>query len=68
MGYAESVDGYKWERKDDLVGIHKSENPADFDYQMINYAHCYEHNGKKYLLYNGNGFGAAGFAYAVLEK
>jgi hypothetical protein len=35
---------------------------------MINYAHCYEHNGKKYLLYNGNGFGAAGFAYAVLEK
>jgi hypothetical protein len=29
MGYAESVDGYKWERKDDLVGIHKSENPAD---------------------------------------
>lgn len=68
LGYAESIDGFKWERKDDLVGIHKSENPEDFDYQMINYAHCYEHNGNKYLLYNGNGFGAAGFAYAVLEK
>lgn len=67
LGYAESQDGTHWERKDELVGIAKSENPEDFDYQMINYAHRYEHNGKKYLLYNGNGFGAAGFAYAVWE-
>jgi hypothetical protein len=67
LGYAESLDGEHWQRKDDLVGIHKSENPEDFDYLMINYAHCYEHNNKKYLLYNGNGFGAAGFSYAVWE-
>ncbi|MEZ4905557.1 MAG: hypothetical protein R2822_29235 [Spirosomataceae bacterium] len=67
LGYAESVDGEHWQRKDDQVGIHKSENPADFDYQMINYANYYEHNGKKYLLYNGNGFGAAGFGYAIWE-
>jgi len=68
LGYAESIDGFKWDRKDNLVGIHKSENPDDFDYQMIDYAYCYEHNNKKYLLYNGNGFGAAGFGYAVREK
>lgn len=68
LGYAESKDGFKWERKDDLVGIHKSENPNDFDYEMIDYAYCYEHNNKKYLLYNGNGFGRAGFGYAILEK
>jgi hypothetical protein len=67
LGYAESVDGEHWERKDSLVGIHKSDNPDDFDYQMINYANYYTHNGKKYLLYNGNGFGAAGFGYAVWE-
>jgi hypothetical protein len=64
LGYAESLDGVKWERKDDLVGIAKSENPEDFDYQMINYAHRFEHAGQKYLLYNGNGFGTSGFAYA----
>lgn len=68
LGYAESKDGFKWERKDDLVGIHKSDNPNDFDYEMIDYAYCYEHNNKKYLLYNGNGFGRAGFGYAILEK
>jgi hypothetical protein len=67
LGYAESLDGENWQRKDDLVGIHKSENPEDFDYQMINYAHYYEHHTKKHLLYNGNGFGAAGFGYAVWE-
>ncbi len=68
LGYAESKDGFKWERKDGLVGIHKSDNPNDFDYEMIDYAYCYEHNDKKYLLYNGNGFGRAGFGFAVKEK
>ncbi len=67
LGYAESVDGTNWERKDQLVGIAKSENPDDFDYNMIEYAHVYEHNGRKYMLYNGNGFGAAGFSYAIWE-
>ena len=67
IGYAESLDGKSWVRKDDLTGIAKSENPDDFDYEMINYCHTYQHNGKKYLLYNGNGFGAAGFGYAVWE-
>ncbi|GAB3177303.1 glycoside hydrolase family protein [Telluribacter humicola] len=67
LGYAESADGINWERKDNLVGIGKSDNPEDFDYQMINYAHCFKHNGKKHLLYNGNGFGTSGFAYAVWE-
>ncbi|MET7255398.1 hypothetical protein [Dyadobacter fermentans] len=67
LGYAESADGTNWERKDHLVGIAKSDNPEDFDYEMIDYANFYQHNGKRYLLYNGNGFGAAGFGYAVWE-
>ncbi len=67
LGYAESVDGENWSRKDDLVGIHKSEDPNDFDYQMMNYAHYFEYNNNKYLFYNGNGFGKTGFGYAVWE-
>lgn len=67
LGYAESFDGTNWQRKDHLVGISKSENKQDFDYEMIDYAYRYEHNNKKYLLYNGNGFGAAGFAYATWQ-
>ncbi len=67
IGYAESTDGKTWQRKDELAGIEKSENEQDFDYQMINYCHTYEHNNKRYLLYNGNGFGQAGFGYAVWE-
>lgn len=65
LGYAESTDAVHWQRKDDLVGIVKSENPQDFDYQMIAYAHRFEHNGKNYLLYNGNDFGAFGFGCAI---
>lgn len=65
IGYAESLDGVKWERKDHLVGIAKSEDPNQWDYEMINYCHTYLHNNKRYLLYNGNGFGASGFGYAV---
>jgi hypothetical protein len=67
IGYAESENGKSWIRKDDLAGISKSENPEDFDYEMINYCHTYSHNNNKYLLYNGNGFGAAGFGYAIWE-
>ncbi|GAA4434334.1 hypothetical protein GCM10023091_09100 [Ravibacter arvi] len=68
LGYAESPDGTNWTRKDDLVGIARSENPGDFDFQMMNYAHYFSRGDKKYLFYNGNGFGASGFGYAVWEE
>jgi len=39
LGYAESVDGTNWERKDNLVEVLPNpDNPEDFDYQMIDYA------------------------------
>jgi hypothetical protein len=28
----------------------------------------YEHKGRKYLFYNGNGFGKSGFGYTVLDE
>ncbi len=35
---------------------------------MIAYPNIYEYEGRKYLIYNGNGFGKTGFGYAVLEN
>ena len=66
IGYAESIDGIKWERKDHLVGIEKSEE--GWDSEMIEYCHILDLNGKKHMIYNGNGFGKTGFGYAVLEE
>ena len=66
LGYAESVDGIAWTRKDDEVGIERS---ADgWDSVMMCYPYVYQHQDKKYLLYNGNGFGESGVGYAVQEE
>ena len=66
LGYAESADGVKWERKDAEVGIERSEE--GWDSLMMEYPYVYEHKGRKYMLYNGNGFGETGFGYAVLDE
>jgi hypothetical protein len=63
LGYAESTDGISWQRKDHEVGIERSE--SGWDSEMIEYCHVHEHQGVRYLFYNGNGFGATGFGYAV---
>ncbi len=65
LGYAESPDGVAWTRKDEEVGIERSE--TGWDSTMMEYPYVYEHAGRKHLLYNGNGFGESGFGYAVLE-
>lgn len=65
-GYAESKDGIDWERKDSEVGIDVSE--SGWDSEMICYPCVFEHKGKKYMLYNGNGYGKTGIGLAVLTK
>ncbi|MFY9822084.1 MAG: hypothetical protein WAM82_11930 [Thermoanaerobaculia bacterium] len=65
MGYAESPDGLAWERKDDLVGIHKSE--TGWDSEMICYPCVADVAGCRLMFYNGNRRGATGFGYAELE-
>lgn len=64
--YATSSDGIKWERHDDNVGIHVSE--SGWDSQMICYPFVFDHAGRRYMLYNGNDYGKAGFGLAVLDK
>jgi hypothetical protein len=34
---------------------------------MIGYPFVFEHQGKKYMLFNGNDYGRDGFGYAVME-
>jgi hypothetical protein len=66
IGYAESNDGKLWVRKDGKVDLDVSSNGWDSD--MICYPYVFDHNGKRYMLYNGNDYGKTGFGLAVLEK
>lgn len=66
IGYAESRDGLQWERMDEVAGIDVSE--SGWDSKMTCYPHVFEHNGDKYMLYNGNGYGKSGMGLAVLAK
>jgi hypothetical protein len=66
IGYAESHDGVSWVRLDQLAGIDVSE--TGWDAEMIEYPHVFDHDGQRYMLYNGNGYGKTGFGIAVLES
>jgi len=66
IGYAESKDGLTWKRKDEDAGIDVSE--SGWDSEMIEYTYVFDHAGKKYMLYNGNGYGKDGFGYAELKN
>jgi len=65
LGYAESPDGISWQRKDNEVGIDRSDD--GWDSEMIEYCYTYQHS-RRYMFYNGNGFGKSGFGYAVLDE
>jgi len=64
--YAESKNGINWIRKDDEVGIDVSKE--GWDCEMICYPFVFDHKGKRFMLYNGNGYGKTGFGLAVLEQ
>ena len=65
LGYAESDDGYSWNRMDSNLNLDVS--IGNFDSDAIMYSAPIEVDGKLYLFYNGNEFGREGFAVAVLE-
>ncbi len=66
IGYAESRDGLSWVRMDHKAGIDVSDH--GWDSEMICYPYVFQHAGKKYMLYNGNGYGKTGFGLAVLGE
>ena len=66
IGYAFSTTGSKWELKLDETGIDVS--AEGWDSEMIEYPFVLDHQGQRYMLYNGNGNGKTGFGLAVLER
>jgi hypothetical protein len=67
LGYAESIDGLQWVRKDNEINLDVSEDDS-FDNEMICYSSVIEVNGKLIMFYNGNRFGKTGFGYAELIR
>jgi hypothetical protein len=65
IGYAESTNGRDFVRMDERVGIDVS--PNGWDSEMIEYAYVFDHNGDRFMIYNGNDFGKTGLGYARLE-
>ena len=65
IGYAESPDGKSWTRKDREGGLGPSS--AEWENEMVCYPSVFDHGGKRYMLYNGNGYGKGGVGLAVLD-
>ena len=65
MGYAESLDGLKWNRHDEIVQILNLS--AGFDDEMQAYGTVVDHENQKYMFYNGNQYGRTGVGLARLE-
>lgn len=65
IGYASSENGDSWELKLDQAGIDVSADGWDSD--MIEYPFVFNHKGRRYMLYSGNGYGKTGFGLAVWE-
>lgn len=66
IGYAESGDGLRWNRMDDMAGIGLSEN--GWDSENLSYPCLFRFGEETYMFYNGNGCGKSGFGYARLIK
>jgi hypothetical protein len=64
IGYAESEDGIHWRRLDDACGL--SPSGTGFDSESVEYGTVFDHSGRRYMVYNGNGYGRTGFGLAVL--
>jgi predicted GH43/DUF377 family glycosyl hydrolase len=65
MGYAESADGLAWRRRDELVDLPRSN--SGWDSEATAYPAVFDHGGRRFMLYCGNGYSKAGFGLAVLS-
>ncbi len=66
IGYAYSKDLINWNRCDEKIGFDVSQDPSDWDYEMVAYPNLIEINGEIYMLYLGNEVGKNGFGAAKL--
>jgi len=66
LGFARSLDGLHWERRDQdvcFVGTRGAWEDTERTYPFV-----FDHRGRRYMLYNGNGYGREGFGIAILEE
>lgn len=63
MGYAESLDGKNWFRRDDIVDLTVSD--SGWDDTMVEYPCIFKHDNYSFFLYNGNNYGIDGIGWAV---
>lgn len=66
LGYAESSDGINWMRMDDKLNMHIS--ATGWDSEMQCYPYVLDIAERRYMFYNGNGFGRSGFGLAEWLK
>jgi hypothetical protein len=66
IGYAESDDGVTWKRDDDAGGLTPSGN--GWDGRAVEYACVFDDAGRRWMLYNGDGYGETGIGLAVLDE
>jgi len=66
IGYAESADGLTWTRLDNERGL--SASGSGWDSDMVEYPWLFGHNGREYMLYNGDDYGRSGVGLAVWES
>lgn len=65
IGYAVSHDcGMSWQRRDTLFTM--SGDAEDWESHEVTYPCVFDFKGDRYMLYNGNGYGRAGFGLARL--
>jgi hypothetical protein len=65
LGYAESEDGRRWERRDADVGIDVS--PSGWDSEMVCFSSVVGVGDRLFMFYNGNRYGETGFGVAVAD-
>lgn len=64
LGFAVSNDGHTWLRRDEAVRF--LGEPEPWEDAERTYPCVFDHGGRRYMLYNGNGYGREGFGLAVL--
>jgi predicted GH43/DUF377 family glycosyl hydrolase len=65
IGYAESKNGVDWVRNDFQAQVEPT--GEGWDSETVEYPYLFQHKAKKYILYNGNGYGKTGFGIAVWQ-
>ena len=65
LGFAQSPDGLDWTRADDAIAF-AGPAPA-WEGGVQTYPCVFDHMTRRYMLYNGTGYGKSGFGLAMLE-